>query len=49
MKTGTSNMFTDDTDIEDTCKPEDHSTLENNVNSDLNRLQSYFLHKQAQY
>ncbi len=28
METCTTNMFADDTEIEDTCKPEDHSTLE---------------------
>ncbi len=42
MKTCTTNMFADDTEIEDTCKPDDHSTLENNINSDLSRLKSYF-------
>ncbi len=42
METYTTNMFADDTEIEDTCKPEDHSTLENNINSDLSRLKSYF-------
>ncbi len=42
MKTCTTNMFANDTEIEDTCKPEDHSTLENNINSDLSRLKSYF-------
>ncbi len=35
-------MFVDDTDIEDTCKPQDQSTLKNNINSDLSRLKSYF-------
>ncbi len=28
METCITNMFADDTEIEDTCKPEDHSTLE---------------------
>ncbi len=42
METCTSNMFADDTEIEDTCKREDHSILENNINSDLGRLNSYF-------
>ncbi len=42
METCTTNMFADDTEIENTCKPEDHSTLENNINSDLSRLKSYF-------
>ncbi len=42
METYTTNMFADDTEIEHTCKPEDHSTLENNINSDLSRLKSYF-------
>ncbi len=30
------------TGIEDTYKPEDHLTLENNINSDLSRQKSYF-------
>ncbi len=34
-------MFADDTEIEDTGKPEDHSTLENNINNDNSRLKSY--------
>ncbi len=42
METCTTNMFANDTEIEDTCKPEDHSTLDNNINSDLSRLKSYF-------
>ncbi len=42
METCTTNMFADDTEIEDTCQPEDHSTLENNINSDLSRFKSYF-------
>ncbi len=42
METCTTNMFVDDTDIEDTCKPQDQSTLKNNINSDLSRLKSYF-------
>ncbi len=37
-ETCTTNMFADDTEIEDTCKPEYHSTLGNNINSDLSRL-----------
>ncbi len=35
-------MFADDTEIEDTCKPKDHSSLDNNINNDLSRLKSYF-------
>ncbi len=42
METCTTSMFADDTEIEDTCKPEDQSTLENNMNSYLSRLKSYF-------
>ncbi len=42
MKTCTTNIFADDKEIKDTCKPEDQSTLENNINSDLSRLKSYF-------
>ncbi len=34
-------MFVDDTQIEVTCKPDDHSAI-NNINSDLSRLISYF-------
>ncbi len=42
METCTTNMFVDDIEIEDTCKPKDHSILVNNINSDLSRLKSYF-------
>ncbi len=42
METCTTNMFADDTEIVNTCKPKDHSTLENNINSDLSGLKLYF-------
>ncbi len=42
METCSTNMFADDTEIEDTCKPEEHSTLENNIKSDLSRIKLYF-------
>ncbi len=32
------NMYADDTEMEDSCKPEDSIKLETNLNSDLNRL-----------
>ncbi len=35
-------MLAEDTEIENICKPEDHSAFENNINSDLSRLKSYF-------
>ncbi len=35
-------VFADDLEIENTCKPEGHSTLENNINIDPSRLKSYF-------
>ncbi len=35
METCTTSMFADDTVIEDTCMSENHSTPENNINSDL--------------
>ncbi len=36
------NMYADDTDMEDSCKPEDFIILETNLNSDLSRLNEYF-------
>ncbi len=35
-------VFADDLEIENTCKPEGHSALENNINIDPSRLKSYF-------
>ncbi len=36
------NMYADDTEMEDSCKPEDSFKLETNLNSDLSRLKEYF-------
>ncbi len=36
------NMFADDTEMEDSCKPEDSIKLKINLNSDLSRLKEYF-------
>ncbi len=35
-------MYADDTEMEDSCKPEDSIKLETNLNSDLSRLKEYF-------
>ncbi len=35
-------MYADDTEMEDSCKPEDSIKLETNLNSDLIRLKEYF-------
>jgi hypothetical protein len=42
MEKWISNMFADDTEIEDACKPDCHQQLERNLNEDLGRLKSYF-------
>ncbi len=36
------NMYADDTEMEDSCKPEYSIKLETNLNSDLSRLKEYF-------
>ncbi len=35
-------MYADDTEMEDSCKPEDSIKLETNLSSDLSRLKEYF-------
>ncbi len=35
-------MYADDTDMEDSCKPDDSIQLETNLNSELSRLKEYF-------
>ncbi len=35
-------MYADDTELEDSCKPEDFIKLETNLNSDRSRLKEYF-------
>ncbi len=35
-------MYVDDTELEDSCNPEDPIKLETNLNSDLSRLKEYF-------
>ncbi len=36
------NMYADDSEMENMCKPDEHMQLENSLNNDLCRLKKYF-------